>query len=382
MILYFDSFITDVPFNKTFIDPNKWVRDSVPAYAMPSKIDIAKYTLASYATYPWSNVLIRFTLADTSKVAEFEAYARELFPNAVIMQPNSANQTEYRKSLTILNEWNNDDWIWYAPNNDHPIMTPDVSIIDTALAKAKTLSRTHEYVSVIYSHFSEFINVTRPGNPFWKLFGQDTSVIDEDSDTLSYIKKSGENAGIQIVNKKLFTHWFDSEEMGDAVIFRSEDVRKFHQTPDQVIVLPKREIAAHFDGYSHTIRGLHEIAADQVPPLIIPAGFFDHNIKIKYGFPTYDLSYTNINPLARDYSFENSQTGTDLKMTKAQFPLFWTKHISELKDNSELHNEAIKEATARNLTLLASPYYLFHKKCNKQTLKYALRHLRTRLRLL
>ena len=103
MILYFDSYITDIPFNKIFVDPNKWIRNSVPTYAMPNKVDIAKYSLASYAEYPWSHVLIRFTLADTSRNAEFEAYARALFPQAVIMQPNSTNQTEYRKSLAILN---------------------------------------------------------------------------------------------------------------------------------------------------------------------------------------------------------------------------------------------------------------------------------------
>lgn len=375
MILYFDSFITDVPFNKAFIDPNKWVRESVPAYHMPSKIDIAKYTLASYATYPWSHVLIRFTLADTSRIAEFEAYARSLFPNAVIMQPNSANQTEYRKSLAIMNKWE-DDWIWYAPNNDHPIMAADLSIIDTALEKAKSFSTTHEYISVMYSHFSEFINVTKSGNPFWKQFGQDTSVIDEDEHTCTYIKASGENAAIQIVNKKLFSYWFDSEELGEAVIFRSEDVRKFHTTPNQLIVMPKREIAAHFDGYSHTVRGLAEITADQVPPLIIPAGFFDGKMKIKYGFTDYDPAYTNINPLSSDYSFENNTTGTDLKLTQDEFPAFWSNRISELTVNPNLSSISLKNAAHHNLAVVREPYSLRHKKMNLQTLKYVLRHLR------
>lgn len=375
MILYFDSFITDVPFNKSFIDPNKWVRESVPNYAMPSKIDIAKYTLASYATYPWSHVLIRYTLADTSRIAEFEAYARSLFPNAVIMQPNSANQTEYRKSLAIMNEWN-DDWIWYAPNNDHPIMTHDLSIIDTVLAKAKTFARTHEYVSVIYSHFSEFINITKRGTPFWKQFGRDTTIIDEDTDTISYIQKSGENAAIQIVNKKLFAYWFDSEEMGDAVIWRSEDVRKFHLTPNQLIVMPKREIAAHFDGYSHTIRGLAEIAADQVPPLIIPKGFFSSAIKIIYGYKTYNPNYTNVNPTASNYSFENAHDGTDIKLSEEHIPFFWKGRIAEFERNPDTKKEVVQNAVAHNRAIINEPYRLQHKKYNRQTAKYLIRHVR------
>jgi hypothetical protein len=381
MILYFDSFITDIPFNKTFVDPNKWVRDANHAYAMPNKVDIAKYSLASYATYPWSQVLIRFELEDQSRVEEFENYARSLFPNATIMRTRSANQAEYRKSLAILNEWD-DDWIWYAPNNDHPIVTPDLSIIDTVLKKAQSFSDTHTYISVMYSHFSEFINVMRPGNPFWKQFGQDTTVIDEDADTITYVQTNGENAGIQIVNKNLFTYWFDGIEMGDARVVRSEDVRKFHTTPNQVMVMPKREIVAHFDGYSHTVRGLAEISADQVPPLIIPAGFFENNIKIKYGFSDYDPAYTNINPLARDYSFENSQTGTDLKLAKQQFPLFWKNRIAELKENTDLSPEAVEKAVAHNRAVTTHPYSLRYKKCNVQTLKYIFRHIRHRLGLL
>jgi hypothetical protein len=379
MILYFDSFITDTPLNKTFVDPNKWVRDTSGAYAMPNKVDIAKYSLASYATYPWSHVLIRFELEDQSRVEEFENYARSLFPDAIIMRSRSANQAEYRKSLAILNEWD-DDWIWYAPNNDHPIITSDLPIIDTVLAKAKSFSTDHAYVSVMYSHFSEFINIMRPGNPFWKQFGQDTTIIDEDENTITYVQTNGENAGIQIVNKNLFTYWFDGMEMGDARVVRSEDVRKFHKTPDQLIVMPKREIAAHFDGYSHTVRGLAEIAADQVPPLIIPTGFFDNQIKIRYGFSDYDPAYTNINPTARKYSFEDRHIGTDLKMTREQFPIFWKQRIAEVRENPDLTIEAVNEAATANFAQISNPYSLRHKKYNLQTIKYLLRHLRQAFR--
>ena len=379
MILYFDSFITDVPFNKRFVDPNKWIRGSALSYAMPSKVDIAKYTLASYALYPWSHVLIRFTLADTNRIAEFENYARELFPQAIILQPNSANQTEYRKSIALMNDWD-DDWIWYAPNNDHPIMTADLSIIDTVLAKAKSFTTSHEYISVMYSHFSEFINMSRRGSPFWAQFGRDTTVVDEDADCITYVQSNGDNTGIQIVNKKLFSYWFDSTDMADATVYRSEDVRKFHTTPDQLIVVPKREIAAHFDGYSHTLKSLIEIAPDQVPPLIIPAGFFENAIKIKYGFPDYDSAYTNVNPAAPAYAFEGGTKKTDVKSTLETLPLFWHSRISEVIENPQMKKLELDRATKKHTSIVKNPYSVWNKKCNKQTLWFLLRTIKSRFK--
>jgi hypothetical protein len=375
MILYFDSLITDIPFNKTFVDPNRWIRNACPTYAMPSKVDIAKYTLASYAQYPWSHVLIRFTLADTSRMEEFKSYAQSLFPTATIIQGNSTNQTEYRKSLAILNEWD-DDWIWYSPNNDHPITTYDLSIIDTVLAKAQSYEDQYDYISVMYSHFSEFINMPRVGSRFWKLFGRDTTIIDETEDTLTYLQARGDNTGIQIVNKKLFAFWFDAREMGDAVVYRSEDVRKFGATLNQLITVPKREIAAHFDGYSHTVKGFAEIAPDQVPPLMIPKGFFNNDIKIKYGFNVYDPDYTNVNPCAHNYSFENPRNGTDIKSTLSHLPYFWKKHISEIISNPDLIEETVKHATQKNLAISTNPYSLKHKKLTLQTLAFIFRIVR------
>ncbi len=376
MILYFDSYITDIPFNKKFVDPNKWIRHSVPSYAMPSKIDIAKYTLASYAEYPWSHVLVRYRLEDTARNEEFENYVKELFPNAVILQPNSSNQTEYKKSVNIINEWTDDDWIWYAPNNDHPILTNELNLIDKCLSLAKEQALNNDFVSIMYSHFSEFINMPKKGSPFNQLFGKDTTIIDNSESAVIYKQENGDNTGIQIVNKKLLNYWFNSKDLGDAVIFRSEDVRKFFTTPNQIIIVPKKEIAAHFDGYSHTINGLAEITADQVPPLMIPSGFFTNSINIRYGFDKYDKNATNINPLAKSFSFEDDKCGTDLKITKDQIPKFWSKHIAKFEENPKLDTKLVSAATKARERIINNPYNIRSKNCSVSTLKYCLRHLK------
>ncbi len=378
MILYFDSYITDIPLNKNFVDPIKWIRQSCPNYAMPSKVDIAKYTLASYAEYPWSHVLVRYVVVDETRKEEFVSYVKSLFPKAVLIEGSSMTQAEYRKSLAILDAWD-DDWIWYAPNNDHPIMTHDLSIIDRVLAKAETFTTEYPHISIPYSHFSEYQNLTRKGSPFWELFGQGTSIIEEDEDTLCYTIAEGDNTAIQIVNKNLFRTWFDSIDMGDDRIIRSEDVRRHFFVKNQLQVLPKQEIAAHFDGYAHTMRGLAEINPHQVPPLFIPSGFFTNTIRIKYGFPTYDPQYTNVNPAAAAYAFADARHGTDLKTTLDHLPLFWKKRTSETAINPKISETTLTAAYQRNQDIIRHPYYLKNKQTLNQTIDALF--LATRLRL-
>ncbi|HEX8964850.1 MAG TPA: hypothetical protein VF820_00275, partial [Patescibacteria group bacterium] len=89
---------------------------------MPERLEIAKYVLSSYTLYPWSNVLIRYELDDRTLYKEFDIYIKSLFPKAKILHKRSDSQKEYRKSLRILESWE-DSWIFYAPNNDHPLIS-------------------------------------------------------------------------------------------------------------------------------------------------------------------------------------------------------------------------------------------------------------------
>lgn len=372
MILYFDSYITDIPFNIRYVDPNKSIRQSAAIYRMPSKLEIAKYTLASYALYPWSFVLIRYELQDGWCKKDFESYVRALFPAALIIEGRSSNQSEYLKSIEIMKSWD-DNWIWYAPNNDHPIISNDYSIIDRALERAKKHSNLSDYVSIYYSHFSEFINISRKGSAFWRLFGRDTAVIEEDSDFIAFIKDSGDNSSVQIVNKALFAHWFASVDLNAKRIIRSEDVKGFIAAPKQIIIAPKKEIAAHFDGYSHTIGGLAEIAPEQVPPLFIPPGFFSGEIKIAYGFRDYKAGYTNINPDAKSYSFEKQEFKTDLKISLNEIPFFWRSRILSLEINPEFSINKKSTQSIRNDDIKLNPYLWKNKKLNLLSVKSMLR---------
>src|SRR3989344_1046161 len=310
MILYFDNYITDIPLYPSSQKPNDAIRNSCANYRMPQKIDIAKYSLASYATVPWSHVLIKYKLDDEAAIPALDDFIRGLFPQATILHHRSDSQDGFKESISIMDAWN-DDWIFYASNVDHPIIAPKLDILDAVLEKAQDLKKSHSFVSVVYSNFSEFINYPRRGNPFHDAYGKDTHIINEDANTISVIKKNSDYSGIQLLHKNLFRHWFASKDLAGIKIIRPESVSEHVMTENHVIVIPKREICAHFDGYAHTMGSKSEIRADQVPPLFIPPDFFENKIKIAYGYDNYREGWTNINPATNKYSFEDSINGTD-----------------------------------------------------------------------
>ena len=55
----------------------------------------------------------------------------------------------------------------------------------------------------------------------------------------------------------------------------------------------------------------------KIPPLFIPRGFFDHNIKIRYGYEKSINEWININPLS-----EQIDADTDLNCLLEDIPHF------------------------------------------------------------
>ncbi len=359
MILYFDSYITDIPLPGRSRDLlREDIRKNCDTYKMPTRLDIAKYVLASYAQYPWSHVLIRYELDDPKKYKEFDTYIKSLFPKAKIMHRRSANQKEYRKSLKILEKYS-DNWIFYAPNNDHPIISPDPDIakyINQLIKIAEKWKKKYEYVSIMYSHFSEFFNIPVKGTPAYEINGQHTTLLLDSLLAKIYLVPTGEFASVQIVHKNLFSKWFASVDLGSKRVIRAEDIKDNVSVKNHVIIAPKKEICAHFDGYEHMVGHPHEIQADQIPPLFIPKGFFENNIKIAYGYNTYRDGWVNINPLAKKYSFRDSTYGADLKSTLDNIPAFWSSHIEEIDINQHLNQTLLKDSELFQTALRHNPW--------------------------
>ena len=375
MILYFDSYITDEPLKKQHVIANDWLRNSCKNYSMPKRIDIAKYTLASFAPYKWSHVLIRYELGDQedkNKYESFDNYILKLFPKAIIMHERSDSQADFRKSLEIIDGFN-DQWIFYSGNNDQVLITSDTSLLEKLVKKAESYINKYKFISVVYSHFSEFVNLPKANTPFNLLFGQDLEIIEKNDLATVILRHNGDNSAIQIKNKNLLKHWFDSKDFGSARIIRSEDVRKGNITHDQIMVIPNQQIGAHFDAYSHTKGSLFETLSYQVPPLFIPNGFFDKKIKIAYGYDDYREGWVNINPSAKKYSFEDKRKGTDLKITLDDLPAFWKDRIIEIDINEKADKNILRAARDKNIKKISNPWKLSSKRFELDTLKFFFR---------
>ena len=108
----------------------------------------------------------------------------------------------------------------------------------------------------------------------------------------------------------------------DRLLIQNNKISREKLTSNSYI--PTREICRHFDGYGHA--GNYN---NIVPSLFIPPGFFDNNIKIKYGFEIRDNLYTNLNPSSETlYAF--SELGTDYRWCIEDIPLFWQNKITEI----------------------------------------------------
>ncbi|MDO8657560.1 MAG: hypothetical protein Q7K55_02370 [Candidatus Levybacteria bacterium] len=374
MILYFDTFITEVPLlggGRNSLKED--VRKNCPAYAMPKKLEIAKYSLASYALYPWSNVFIRYELENAKGYKDFDRYILHLFPGAIILHERSDSQKDYQKSLKILDKMN-DDWIFYAPNNDDPLITSDKKIvhyIDKLIKKAEKFKKKYKFVSVLYSHFTEYINLPIKGTPINIMLGRNVKVVEEDNYAVSCIFPKGYFGSIQIIDKYLFRHWFATSNLNGRRIIRAEDLEGYVEIKDHLIITPKKEICAHFDEYEFTIGSPNEIQTERIPPLFIPKGFFINNIKIAYGYDKYRQGWVNINPKAKEYSFRDNKYGTDLKICLEDIPLFWKNHIKEIDINKDADLNELKNYRDRNFSFLLNPWS--NLEINVKTIRFYMR---------
>ena len=360
MILYFDSFITDQPLHswpQVRAIENK-VQNGCYTYRKQSRLDITKYTLASYALLDWTHVLIKYELADSSQKESFEDFILDLFPKAEIFCNRSANQSEYRKSIEILEKFE-DEWIFYSSNNDHPIVNSEIDTFAKLIQKAEQFKKqNNNFVSIYYSHFPESINAIRPGQVLHEKYWPDAKIVDEDENCLVVFFPKGELTSVQIVHRDLMKQWFCVYNFGDARVIRSECTEKFVTPPSQFVIIPKKEVCRHYDGYFHTIlRGrISYIAPEKVPPLFIPDGFFEKKIKIAYGYEKFRRGWVNINPAKKKYSFQDNIDGTDMMCTLDDIPLFWKERIVEIDTNPKIDDNLMMTCRDEHYKILRAPW--------------------------
>jgi len=339
MILFVDTYLSEVA-----LSPNRkleWLLQQVQGnsyvYRKQSKIDIFRYSLASYACLNWSKVVVRVSGDDRAAIEALGSYIRDLFPNAQVALTRSDTGSKYAQALEMADP--GDPWIFFSPNNDHPFIHHDTRVFEPLLKAAEAAELKYGCpVSILFSHFTEAVNSIIPNNFLYGYTGDFCEVLGEDeaSYTVKYDHLS--LLSLQIFRRSHLKKMMDAA--GDRRVIRTECLGQYndYQVPT-IVIIPKDECCRHYDAYMHTSFVVKDfISASRVPPLFIPDGFFEGKIKIRYGFDQYDQSYVNINPGKEKYIFDSAE-GTDLAIPLENIPAFWKKRIAEVQKNPQFQDD-------------------------------------------
>jgi hypothetical protein len=325
MILFINIFLTN---HRLY----GYERYNLPGF---DRYDIFRYTLASYAAINrWSKCIFYIQLDQDfiPKQQDLEQYIHSIFgkENCSIYWHRNVYTVDWRKAYEEVASLP-DELIWSTCNDDHVFMDYDLSMIDEAI---KYMTEDREKLTTCYwSHYPEIIRVA----------------------ALECQEKKGNfitfhwnvHDAIQILNKEVFrSYWFDYD-FGDKSIARL-DVIHDYTDPKMVVkcYAPTRELCRHFDGYSHVGN-----LSSSAPPLTIPPGFFENDIKILYCSNERREGWVNVNPLASDY-FAVNKFGTDYKwIVPDDIPLFWRDKISTIEVDRKIPKDRLIQA--RNDAIIA-----------------------------
>jgi hypothetical protein len=335
MILFVDTYLSEVA-----LSPNrklewllKQVQGNSHVYRKQSKIDIFRYSLASYACLNWSKVVVRVSGDDRAAIEALASYILDLFPNAEIALTRSDTGSKYAQALETAGQ--GDPWVFFSPNNDHPFIHHDTRIFEPLLKAAESAEQNYGHpVSILFSHFTEAVNSIMPNSFLYGYTGDFCEILCEDEASYTVKYKHLSLLSLQVFRRSHLKKMMDAA--GDRRVIRTECLGQYnnYQVPT-IVIIPKEECCRHYDAYMHTSFVVKDfITASRVPPLFIPDGFFEKKIRIRYGFDRYDQSYVNINPKKNKYIFD-SPDGTDLAISIDRTPAFWQARIVELEKNPQ-----------------------------------------------
>jgi hypothetical protein len=336
MVLLFNVYITPSKGNQFVIFDRGNLKSS-------NKLDVTKYALSSLAhAYPWSKAIINieldpnhYTPQDSKSIYSFIA---EEFSNVEVIFSD--------KRCTLQENWQelyykiNSDLIFYLGNHDHVFMDSS----NVCLENLVKISKNYENPTIITSHYPENIRWAKSGyielneiNP--RNLNKNFKIND---DHLSY--KGICIDSLNIISKSLYYKWFFEGDWGDQIeLPRTDGIGGLDliriknslgiDLPLQDIIIPYKEQLRHFDGYMH-----QRISNNICPSLSIPDGFFESEIKIRYGYDDYKQGWVNINPKNPNY-YAYNKNGADYKLTLEDIPLFWKNRISEIDINNKINEE-------------------------------------------
>jgi hypothetical protein len=379
MVLLFNCFLT----NKSATG-GQWERLGVTYNRgnlfTPNKLDVLKYSLASYAVaYPWKRVILNLELdpdyISLDRKQELKEFAYKTFKNTEIIYSEKRNihQQDWISSYNLINS----DIIFYQGNHDHIFIDNSIDYLKELVELKKIYGKK---LSISTSHFPEAIR-TAKGCHIDLLRGETETNSFSDSYKIkdNHINRTDKIFdSLIIITKEIFRNWFvegDWDEIsvpsnifpsGKLELARTEGtgiinisgIKEIINSPiiEQSIVIPFKELFRHFDGYGHQY-----ISNNQCPAIDIPSGFFENDIKIRYGYDDYKEGWVNINPKNPNY-YAFDKSGTDYKITLRELPLVWKDKISKIDSNCDIDEEEMLMYRLKSILemIYTNPYYDIH----------------------
>jgi|TARA_R110000824_G_C15225410_1_gene677997 hypothetical protein len=326
MILVVNTYITDRPLNSIHGEGSQWeaIRCANTTFRKQSKLDIFKFTVDSYRFLDFDRQYFFVECEDPSQHKEINNHILSVFPKAFINNKRCATFDEYQMMIKHIGPLN--DWIFYSPNNDHVFWSSkDINkSLRSVLSEAARIGANHDNkVGVFYSHLEEFVSLPYKDNWFgqcWNNEHEPRHIIEDNEDYVAFTSDKGENTSIQILHPELFKTFFASLDFGDCQVRRIEDLKSKILVQDQVSIVPKFLICAHFDGQP-------SLDPRILPPLFIPSGYFQDSIPLKVNCDQYDSSLLNISSTFRLPPYLDPHRGTDFIGGVDDLPLVIAKKI-------------------------------------------------------
>ncbi|MCU0541867.1 MAG: hypothetical protein MUE44_06705 [Oscillatoriaceae cyanobacterium Prado104] len=314
------------------------------------RLNVFKYTLASYSVIEWSHVIIYYDLdvSYESRREELKSWIESLFKNPTIYDYRLTHQSQWQEAMEEVFSLEDDDLVWFCCKDNHVFIDYDTDLLYKVEAKLSSMSQDYPYVGCVFSHWPEVLAYS--AKPTYNIFPRDSSngIIIEDADEYCIIKEWSVNDSIYIVNKNWLKYLWCEADYGDTYLPQPDWVPGVRKVPTATIV-PYRELFRHFDVYTHV-----NIDLNLCPPLYIPEGFFENDIKILYCAEGRKPGYVHINPQIEDYYALDALYGVDSRYCLEDLPLFWKNRISTVEVSQEIDRKILLRYRDNALLKLAS----------------------------
>jgi hypothetical protein len=337
MILFINTFITDKRFSQT-----SKVKSSDSRYS-PNRDDVFKFMLSSLSVISWERVVIYYELDEEyiTKYIEIDEYINSLFSCDIdLYHYRNNNQSMWQESVLKLDQYPDNQLIWFTCDDDHIFIDQDLSYIKLINHKLTEMLIEKTYVTCFLSHWPEMMALRVNSGKF------DRKIVEDNNKFYLIDWKNAD--GISIINKGLLKYWWFENDYGDALFRRTDDPENEVVSPQIRTLIPYKEQVRHFDGYGHV-----GINPNECPPLFIPDGFFESQIKISSCKKPDSNRYVYLD-VANKKTKAFSKSGVDIRCSLNDIPLFWKPRIKEIVDECKNNSKAISHRNKAVLTLACS----------------------------